>query len=95
MLAGPCRREEKKMKILEFDDFLVFFNMFLTCKSTCLRSNSRACRKRERKKEAELSVFFLVRPDCSTSEDSSTIEYNAGALSFGYSLPAFYHLTKK
>ncbi len=32
------------------------------------------------KKKSKLSVFFLVGPDPSISEDSSTIEYSASAL---------------
>ncbi len=37
-----------------------------------------------KKKKAELAVFFLVGPDSSTSEDSSTIEYSASALKEKY-----------
>ena len=72
-------RKKLKLKFIEIDQFLVLLTCFLPAKPH-VRGAILGHVGGENKKKAELSVFFLVGPDSSTSEDSSTIEYSASAL---------------
>ena len=73
-------KKKIKWKFHEFNEFLGIFNMFFTRKIHVWRGISELVGG-ENKKKAEMSVFFLVGPDSSSSEDSSTVEYKAHALS--------------
>ncbi len=73
-------RKKIKWKFHEFNQLLGIFNMFFTSKVHVWRGISEHVGG-ENEKKAEMSVFFRVGPDSSSSEDSSTVEYKAHALS--------------
>ena len=64
-----------KGKLSEFYLFLGIFNTFLT--KTVYTFREDLCHVGgQNKKKAAWSVFFLVRPDFSSSEESSTVKYS-------------------
>ena len=62
--------------------------MFFTCKST-LVEQFQGISEEKMKEKSKLSVFFLVGPDSSISEDSATIEYSASVLNRKVDLESF------
>ena len=79
MPANVGGRKKIKGKFSEFYLFLGIFNMFLT-KKYILAGKIYVTSEEKIKKKLNGQFFFLVGPNFSSSEESSTIKYSECAL---------------